>query len=69
MLRNSLLSLGFPSACAPNRQTIGLLTDSSSDPMWDGAVWGAFPLTLDVGHDDYFATGRSNCPTSPRVRI
>lgn len=58
---------GFGAAepCAPHYGDAGHVTDSPSDIIYSGPLarnWDS--LTLDVGHDDYFSTGRAGCDIS-----
>lgn len=55
--------LGFVPACAPNHHRRGHVTSPNNDLMWAGDVghW-EFPAKLDVGRDDYYGHGRTDCP-------
>ena len=53
-----LHTLGFVPSCAPHESGYHV-TDSSEDVMAPTAGW-----ILDVGHDDYYKTGRTTAPTS-----
>jgi hypothetical protein len=62
MLHELLHTLGFVPTCAPHHTRGGHTSDSPRDLMYAGdEPWA--PSVLDVGHDDYFKTGRgSECP-------
>jgi hypothetical protein len=64
MLHDSLHALGFVPSCAPHRSATPNwhVDDSGYDLMWGDSPWWGYPLVLDVGHDDYYLTGRSDCP-------
>jgi hypothetical protein len=66
MLHDTLHGLGFVAPCAPHHTRAGHVSDSPSDLMWAGDAPWSFPLTLDVGHDDYWQTGRDDCPDLAR---
>jgi hypothetical protein len=66
-----LHSIGFVPSCAPNANGAHV-DDSAWDIMACCTVdpW-QFPPVLDVGNDDYFRTGRTDCPdlvNSPYLR-
>jgi hypothetical protein len=67
MLHDILHGLGFVPACAPNHHRTGHVTSPNNDLMWtnDTGFW-TFPLTLDVGRDDYYGHGRQDCPDLAR---
>lgn len=55
--------LGAVPSCAPNRVDGGHVDDSNRDLLYSGREnrdWDN--LVLDVGRDDYFGHGRSDCP-------
>ena len=62
-------AFGAVDPCAPHHDSGGHISDDPRDILYIGAKerdWAH--LMLDPGHDDYFQTGRSNCPgieTSP----
>jgi len=61
MIHEILHTLGFVATCAPHQTRAGHVSDSPTDLMYAGdQPWR--PSVLDVGHDDYFATGRTDCP-------
>lgn len=61
MLHEIMHTLGLVPACAPHQTREGHTSDSPNDLMWAGdGVWN--PSVLDVGHDDYYSTGRTDCP-------
>jgi hypothetical protein len=60
MLHEVLHTMGFVPECAPHHTRRGHSSDSPTDLMYAGdEPWT--PEVLDVGRDDYFATGRSDC--------
>jgi hypothetical protein len=63
MLHDLLHGLGLVANCAPNHGFDGHVTDHPNDLMWGGAggPW-QLPPTLDIGRDDYYRHGRSDCP-------
>ncbi len=69
MLHDILHGLGYVPSCAPNHHRAGHVTAPNDDLMWAGDVgFWTFPAKLDVGRDDYYGHGRSDCPdlaTSP----
>jgi hypothetical protein len=68
MLHEIMHTLGFVPTCAPHQTRAGHVSDASNDLMYGGDEPWQLPPTLDVGHDDYFGTGRTDCPdlaTSP----
>ncbi len=55
--------LGFAPACSPNHHRAGHVTSPNDDLMWAGdAGFWTFPAKLDVGRNDYYGHGRSDCP-------
>jgi hypothetical protein len=69
MLHELVHSLGFVPRCAPHARgdyEAGHVSDSRYDLMWSGnEPWGTNQpdlMQLDVGRDDYYAHGRSDCP-------
>jgi len=69
MLHEIVHTLGFVPRCAPHARgdyDFGHVSDSRYDLMWTGSEpWGVFEpekMQLDVGHDDYYGHGRSDCP-------
>ncbi|MEA2449876.1 MAG: hypothetical protein QOG63_1808 [Thermoleophilaceae bacterium] len=60
MLHEILHTMGFVPECAPHHARSGHTSDSPTDILYAGdEPWT--PQSLDVGHDDYFDTGRSDC--------
>ncbi|MDQ6745559.1 MAG: hypothetical protein M3Z27_06060 [Actinomycetota bacterium] len=60
MLHEILHTLGFVPTCAPHFTRNGHVSDRATDLMYAGPLpWQ--PSVLDVGHDDYYATGRTDC--------
>jgi hypothetical protein len=57
-----LHTLGFVATCAPNEYRGGHVSDARNDLMWAGDQPWVFPPVLDVGRDDYFKHGRTDCP-------
>ncbi len=66
MLHEILHTLGMAPRCAPHVTRVDHVSDSPFDLMWAGdAPWrtdAPEQMHLDVGHDDYYAHGRSDCP-------
>jgi hypothetical protein len=55
-------AFGAVPSCAPHWDGTGHVNDSPADLVWGGASFDFAHLTLDVGHDDYYRTGRVGCP-------
>ena len=67
MLHDILHGLGLVPTCAPNHHRTGHVTAPNNDLMWSGGTgFWTFPLTLDVGRDDYYGHGREGCPDLAR---
>jgi hypothetical protein len=65
MLHEILHTLGLVPRAAPHHTREGHTSDSPTDLMYAGpSSWE--PSVLDVGHDDYFLTGRSDIPDLSR---
>jgi hypothetical protein len=62
MIHELMHTLGFVPPCAPHFTRAGHVSDATNDLMYAGDQPWSLPPTLDVGHDDYFETGRSDCP-------
>jgi S-layer homology domain len=62
MLHDIVHTLGVVARCAPNHTLNGHVGDSAADLMYSGSAPWALPPALDVGGDDYWATGRADCP-------
>jgi hypothetical protein len=62
MIHEIMHTLGYVPACAPHQFNGGHVTDPPNDLMYQGTQPWAFPAVLDAGHDDYFMTGRTDCP-------
>jgi hypothetical protein len=62
MLHDILHTLGLVAACAPNQWRSGHVPEPS-DLMYAGDTPWTFPLTLDIGHDDYYRTNIAGCPS------
>ena len=66
MLHEILHTLDFVAPCAPHATALDHVSDSQHDLMWAGAApWLTNEpqlMTLDVGHDDYYLHGRTDCP-------
>jgi hypothetical protein len=61
MLHEILHTLGLVARAAPHHTREGHTSDSPTDLMYGGdAAWE--PSALDVGHDDYYLTGRNDIP-------
>jgi hypothetical protein len=60
ILHEMMHTLGYAPRCATHHTREGHTSDSPTDLMYAGdEPWQ--PSVLDVGHDDYFGTGRSDC--------
>jgi hypothetical protein len=68
MLHEILHTLGFVAENAPNHTLSGHTSDSPQDLMYAGRPGPPFwdPSELDVGHDDYYRTGRGDIPDLSR---
>ena len=67
MFHEFIHSLGLVSTCAPNQHLAGHVSDSSNDLMWAGDAPWELPPRLDIGNDDYFRHGDSDCPDLAKV--
>jgi hypothetical protein len=68
MLHELLHTLGFAAECATHHHLAGHVRDNPNDLMWAGDAPWQLPPRLDIGRDDYYGHGRSDCPdlaTSP----
>jgi hypothetical protein len=65
MLHDVLHTLGLVAACAPNQWRSGHVPEPS-DLMYAGDTPWTFPLTLDIGHDDYYRADIAGCPSLER---
>lgn len=61
MLHDILHGLGAVPTCAPNHHLAGHVSDFSNDLMWAGNQPWRFPARLDLGRDDYYGHGRTEC--------
>jgi hypothetical protein len=61
MVHEIMHTLGFVPSCAPHQTRAGHVSDATNDLMYAGDAPWLLPPTLDVGHDDYFDTGRTDC--------
>jgi hypothetical protein len=61
MLHELMHTLGFVPSCAPHQWREGHVDDAENDLMYSGDPPWDLPPTLDVNHDDYFETGRTDC--------
>ena len=61
MVHEIFHTLGFVPSCAPHETLTGHVSDATNDLMYSGDAPWQLPPTLDVGHDDYFDTGRTDC--------
>jgi hypothetical protein len=65
MLHEILHTLGLVGQGAPHHTQRGHTSDSPTDLMYSGpSAWE--PSVLDVGHDDYYLTGRTDIPDLSR---
>ncbi len=62
MLHDILHGLGHAATCAPNQHLGGHVSDHVNDLMYSGPSGWQLPPTLDIGRDDYYGHGRTNCP-------
>ncbi len=61
MLHELVHTLGFVAECAPHHTLNGHASDSPNDLMWSGNAPWQLPPRLDIGRDDYYGHGRSDC--------
>ena len=61
MLHDLLHGLGMVPTCAPHHHLAGHVSDFANDLMWAGNQPWLFPARLDIGRDDYYGHGRSDC--------
>ncbi len=61
MLHDILHGLGIVPTCAPHHHLAGHVSDFSNDLMWAGSQPWRFPAHLDLGRDDYYGHGRTDC--------
>jgi hypothetical protein len=61
MLHDILHGLGMVPTCAPHHHLAGHVSDFANDLMWAGNQPWVFPAKLDIGRDDYFGHGRTDC--------
>jgi hypothetical protein len=66
MLHDILHGLGMVPTCAPHHHLAGHVSDFSNDLMWAGNQPWRFPTHLDLGRDDYYGHGRTECPDLAR---
>lgn len=66
MLHDLLHGLGLVGTCAPHHTLAGHVSDFANDLMWAGSRPWQFPARLDLGRDDYYGHGRSDCPDLAR---
>lgn len=68
MLHEIMHTMGLVAACAPNHTRTGHASDSPNDLMYAGDEhW--YPSRLDIGRDDYYGHGRSDCLDLARSRF
>ena len=65
MLHEIIHTLGYVPTCAPHQHRSGHVPETS-DLMYGGEEPWRFPVTLDIGRDDYFGHGLDNCPDLAR---
>jgi hypothetical protein len=61
MLHDLLHGLGMVPTCAPHHHLSGHVSDFANDLMWAGNQPWLFPARLDIGRDDYYGHGRTDC--------
>ena len=61
MLHDILHGLGMVPTCAPHHHLSGHVSDFANDLMWAGNQPWQFPTHLDIGRDDYYGHGRTDC--------
>jgi hypothetical protein len=61
MLHDILHGLGMVATCAPHHHLAGHVSDFANDLMWAGSQPWSFPARLDIGRDDYYGHGRTDC--------
>ncbi|MEX0673724.1 MAG: PASTA domain-containing protein [Gaiellaceae bacterium] len=61
MLHDIFHGLGAAPTCAPHHTLSGHVSDSPNDLMWSGDQPWQLPPRLDIGRDDYWGHGRSDC--------
>ena len=66
MLHELVHTLGFVAECAPHHTRAGHASDSPNDLMWSGDQPWQLPPRLDIGRDDYYGHGRTDCPDLAR---
>lgn len=66
MLHDLLHGLGLVATCAPNHHLAGHVSDFANDLMWAGSQPWLFPAKLDIGRNDYYGHGRTDCPDLAR---
>jgi hypothetical protein len=66
MLHELVHTLGFVAECAPHHTLNGHASDSPNDLMWSGNAPWQLPPRLDIGRDDYYGHGRTDCPDFAR---
>ena len=68
MLHDILHGLGVVPICAPHHHLGGHVSDFANDLMWAGSLPWLFPARLDIGRNDYYGHGRSDCADLARSR-
>jgi hypothetical protein len=61
MLHELVHTMGFVATCAPHHHRAGHVSDNANDLMWSGDTAWQLPPRLDIGRDDYYGHGRSDC--------
>ncbi|MEX2647128.1 MAG: PASTA domain-containing protein, partial [Gaiellaceae bacterium] len=61
MLHDIFHGLGAAPTCSPHHTLSGHVSDSPNDLMWSGGQPWQLPPKLDIGRDDYWGHGRSDC--------
>ena len=66
MLHELLHTRGYVATCATHHTRAGHTSDNPNDLMWAGDAPWQLPPRLDIGRDDYYGHGRTDCPDLAR---